>query len=323
MNTPCATCGVTIPKHPGRGRPRKYCADCRRAVRPQSTARKPSRECDQCGAPTPSSRHRRCGPDCDDLHRKRYAREKKRSEIRAEVGNRRCAYCLRDFTWNQFGFKSRKFCTRKCARNWRPMVEKVCDECGETFLGRQHINGAKRCQRCVEGWARQAARRRAAALRKIERAAAGSAGSRWLISGRCTICADTYTHVATGSYVRRSKLPTCGRPECDATHAAKVRRIAHHSAKVRRRAREQSAFIARVDPIEVHERCGWKCHLCGKPVRRDVLVPDALAPTIDHVVPLAQGGTHEPINCRTAHFLCNSIKGDELPEQLPLLGWAS
>lgn len=352
MNTPCAACGVTIPKNPGPGRPRKYCDGCRVSVRRPvpftcivcgvATAGRAGskycgvycrraarsvgpRVCMECGAPTPTSRHKHCSDECRLAHRRRYWRDKKRRQIHADVGVRQCAYCPRDFTWNQFGFKSRKFCTRKCSDNWRPMVEKPCDECGGTFLGRHHVNGAKRCPDCSELGPRRAAanRRRAAALRKIDRAAAGSMGSRWLIAGRCTICGDHYTHVATGPHVRRPSRPTCGRTVCDTTHAKNVRRIDRHNAKARRRTRMRSAFVAKVDPIEVHERCGWKCHLCGKPVRRDAVVPDALAPTIDHVVPLAQGGTHEPINCRTAHFLCNSMKGDELPEQLPLLGWAS
>jgi 5-methylcytosine-specific restriction endonuclease McrA len=42
----------------------------------------------------------------------------------------------------------------------------------------------------------------------------------------------------------------------------------------------------------------------------DSKVPDRLAPTIDHIVPLARGGTHEPSNVQSAHFICNALKGD-------------
>lgn len=38
-------------------------------------------------------------------------------------------------------------------------------------------------------------------------------------------------------------------------------------------------------------------------------MPDRLAPTLDHIIPLAAGGTHEPSNCQCAHFSCNSAKG--------------
>jgi 5-methylcytosine-specific restriction endonuclease McrA len=42
----------------------------------------------------------------------------------------------------------------------------------------------------------------------------------------------------------------------------------------------------------------------------------------DHIVPLAQGGTHEPANVQCAHFLCNSIKSDSMQttQQLMLFG---
>lgn len=50
-------------------------------------------------------------------------------------------------------------------------------------------------------------------------------------------------------------------------------------------------------------------------------VPHPRAAVLDHVIPLARGGTHEPANVRTACFLCNSIKGDGGGnEQLMLIG---
>jgi hypothetical protein len=42
---------------------------------------------------------------------------------------------------------------------------------------------------------------------------------------------------------------------------------------------------------------------------------------MDHVIPLAKGGTHEPANVRCAHFLCNALKGDgAMGEQMLLFG---
>ncbi|WML63644.1 HNH endonuclease signature motif containing protein [Rhodococcus sp. AH-ZY2] len=58
------------------------------------------------------------------------------------------------------------------------------------------------------------------------------------------------------------------------------------------------------------ERDGWRCHICGQKVNRKAKAPHPKAATIDHVIPLARGGTHEPINCRCAHFLCNALKRD-------------
>ena len=43
---------------------------------------------------------------------------------------------------------------------------------------------------------------------------------------------------------------------------------------------------------------------------RDGKTLHPLSPTIDHVIPLSKGGTHEPGNCRLACFRCNAIKSD-------------
>lgn len=91
--------------------------------------------------------------------------------------------------------------------------------------------------------------------------------------------------------------------------------------RLARRARQKAAYVSVVRRQRIYERDGWRCHLCGKKVRRNRVVPHPLAPVLDHVIPLANGGTHEPANVRTAHFLCNSQKGDRGGgEQLALIG---
>jgi len=89
----------------------------------------------------------------------------------------------------------------------------------------------------------------------------------------------------------------------------------------RRDACKRGQFVANVSPEQIYERDGWRCKLCTKKLKRDVVVPHPLAPTVDHIIPLAQGGTHEPVNAQAAHFLCNSRKGDRLTgDQLALIG---
>lgn len=92
-------------------------------------------------------------------------------------------------------------------------------------------------------------------------------------------------------------------------------------AKGRRRARKKDAFVAPVYRNRIFERDGWRCQLCGNKVKRDAEVPHPLAPVLDHIVPLAKGGSHEPANVQCAHFLCNSLKSDKgAPQQLMLIG---
>ena len=94
------------------------------------------------------------------------------------------------------------------------------------------------------------------------------------------------------------------------------------AAKARRRARLRGAETETFAPLEVFERDRWTCHLCGRRTLRTEVVPHPRAPTLDHVIPLAQGGPHTRANTRCACFLCNAIKGDRStqPEQLALIG---
>ena len=93
--------------------------------------------------------------------------------------------------------------------------------------------------------------------------------------------------------------------ECLRVHRTHQRAI----AKDRRRARKKAAYVADVYRKKVWQLDGYRCHLCGKKTDPTKQAPHPKAPTIDHVIPLAAGGTHEPANCRTAHFICNSRKG--------------
>lgn len=91
----------------------------------------------------------------------------------------------------------------------------------------------------------------------------------------------------------------------------------------RRRALKRMAFVEVVYRRKVFERDGWRCQLCRKPVARTKAAPHPRAPVLDHIVPLAAGGTHEPANVQCAHFLCNSLKRDgawKAGEQLMLIG---
>lgn len=108
---------------------------------------------------------------------------------------------------------------------------------------------------------------------------------------------------------------------CSESCRAAKRRADRNEARMRRRARKRDGFVAPVYRYKIHERDKWICHICGTKVHRSRKVPHPKAPVLDHVVPLAAGGTHEPANVATAHFLCNSLKSDGGGnEQLMLIG---
>lgn len=63
----------------------------------------------------------------------------------------------------------------------------------------------------------------------------------------------------------------------------------------------------------VRERDGDLCHWCGKPMRfgkREAIgirEPDDWA-TLEHILPISQGGTDDLGNLALAHKLCNSSR---------------
>ena len=55
------------------------------------------------------------------------------------------------------------------------------------------------------------------------------------------------------------------------------------------------------------------CGICGKPVDMSLKHGDPMAPTVDHVVPIAKGGHPSAMeNLQLAHSACNRQKSDKL-----------
>jgi 5-methylcytosine-specific restriction endonuclease McrA len=120
----------------------------------------------------------------------------------------------------------------------------------------------------------------------------------------CVVCDTTFSTPYT--------ISTCS-DACKETHRLDLKR----AGRDRRRARRRDAFVANVHRRQILERDGFTCQLCGDPLDMGQQVPHPDAPTIDHVVPLAAGGTHEPSNAQAAHFWCNADKSDALPVAAP------
>lgn len=71
--------------------------------------------------------------------------------------------------------------------------------------------------------------------------------------------------------------------------------------QMRREARKRDQFVAPVDPTEILIRDRGHCGICGDPIMEPY--------HLDHIHPLAAGGTHEPDNVQLAHPACNWRKG--------------
>lgn len=114
------------------------------------------------------------------------------------------------------------------------------------------------------------------------------------VSARCPWCASFFvSQVYPGSPSPRFCQEACSKR--------------HHKAKRRSRLRGAAIVRRRL----VFDRDRWRCWICEAEAL-DVPVPDPLAATLDHIIPLSLGGMHEESNVMTAHFACNARRGNSM-----------
>lgn len=89
------------------------------------------------------------------------------------------------------------------------------------------------------------------------------------------------------------------------------------SNQVMRRARRRGLPAEKFSRFEIFERDGWVCHICRKPVERDLSVYGPESPTMDHLIPLAHPATagHVRTNVALAHRRCNIGKNHRVRPQ--------
>ena len=121
----------------------------------------------------------------------------------------------------------------------------------------------------------------------------------------------------------RSKMRVCNSQSCrkrynadrNRSHvAAWAQTSAGRASKQKSNARRRAA-LRKVDRIEydrrdIFERDRWRCQICGQKVDPGLVGPDRRSATIDHIIPLTDGGPDAPHNVQLAHYSCNSAKRD-------------
>lgn len=206
---------------------------------------------------------------------------------RAQAPIRKCLHCGHPFRWLKHN-SPKGFCSRSCggkARYQARLIGQSCELqwgccfCGAFFVSK---NGTKRCKE-HHGYQERS----------------------HLVA--CLVCGAWFSAKGPALYCSKQ----CQRQ----TLAA---RNGRRRAKQLRQKRSAAAPSQRIVRSHIYERDGWRCQLCNRPVKQEAKVPHPLAPTLDHIIPLARGGTHEPSNVQTAHFICNSRKGDRGNDQLRL-----
>lgn len=268
-------------------------------------------------------------PDCDEavfiakrqMCRRHYNAAYRRGEIPARMPARgyvpvphrekQCRECGSLFT----GSGRQIYCGEKCSRRAQGRKrlvtvrrKPVCVVCGVTFQG---AAAAKYCSVDCR------MRARAAALERKCTALHCSGGVR-----ARGLCGKHYREArAEEGYVCSVRgcargVHAHGMCTAHATKAAAKDRVRGSRAEEgqRRRPRVRDAFVAPVDRDAVFQRDGFTCQICGDLIDMTAKMPDPWAPSIDHIIPLACGGTHEPANVQAAHVICNARKGARIGE---------
>ena len=75
------------------------------------------------------------------------------------------------------------------------------------------------------------------------------------------------------------------------------------------KSREKRESFSDLERMAIYNKCKGKCGICGKFVPYDEC-------TIEHIIPLAKGGTNMADNLQCAHRWCNLIKQDFLLREL-------
>ena len=87
------------------------------------------------------------------------------------------------------------------------------------------------------------------------------------------------------------------------------------STPARRKRRQEGAYqysegVPGTVRARVYERDGGTCQICGYPTEQGGGSNSDTYPSVDHITPRSQGGTHTIDNLRTVHRRCNSLRAD-------------
>lgn len=93
---------------------------------------------------------------------------------------------------------------------------------------------------------------------------------------------------------------------------AQHRRTSARRSRVKRRTKLSAQFIEDVDSLIMAERDSWICHICSGEIDKTLKYPNRYSLSVDHVIPLAKGGSHGYDNCKSSHWICNVLKSDKV-----------
>lgn len=71
------------------------------------------------------------------------------------------------------------------------------------------------------------------------------------------------------------------------------------------RALKRGVTTEKIKRLDICRRDNWICGICHKKVDSRLKHPDPMSPSLDHIIPLSQGGTHSAENLQLTHLVCN------------------
>lgn len=265
----------------------------------QTTKPKVRKNCEQCGTEMllPHARAKKqttCSRSCASLLSAR---------VRGQQSRRKrivCACCHAEATVTAYKNHDRvRFCSVQCRAS---LDSKIYTECAalRRIASRKAIRIQERVKEELE------------ALRRI--------GRNIRAQGVCSHCSRLYSR---NRLFQRYCSETC-RGKSKAEAKARYRdsesyQAARRRGKSRRRAVLRGCEHESIDPIKVFDRDRWRCHLCGikTPQRLRGTTKDD-APELEHIISLADGGTHTWGNVACSCRRCNIAKGAGSRGQLGL-----
>lgn len=268
--------------------------------------------------------YQRAHPEKVREARRRYL-ERTRAARQVEV--RRCAECGEEYVVRQH---TQMFCKMACRLKARERRRDPDRERERNRQRQQRRTLRARAARIAaidlrSGWLLLEAGPPATApdpACKSCRTTEGRIAGRGAYVGLCRSCAGRAWREDHAPPVRLWTVGAC--PECGVAFVVPGKRIDRYCSdgcmrrnrrrrdKKRRRALEKGAARTEViDLAKLAARDGWRCHLCCRKVSRK-------AWSIDHLVPLADGGNHTWDNVALAHWRCNVLRQHRGAAQLRL-----
>lgn len=229
---------------------------------------------------------------------------------------KKCSKCLQTKSINEFGKQSKskdglthhcKSCRNEHLRQYKQKKlsePRTCTRCNNDCGDSSHVSYCRNCQRELDKIYTSKPERKAKKKASIKK---------WRQENKEKIKA-----------YKKERLANPETEKIDKASANKRNRTYYQNNKqkcfdhtARRRARERNAYQEKVDRLKIAERDKWICHICGKKVNRKNM-------SIDHLIPISQGGEHSKKNVRLAHLSCNQSRGaGRIPAQLFLIETSS